>query len=157
MCRFHRRDRTSCRFEPYGASERLLLHGGTDSSNLRSSSGESRANLTSSAQILEKARSQWRASSHGRHQHPDRGSLGPCLEPAFATPPRPPAGSIPMGRHSRSAASLNQASVQSRVPVLPCRLCSDAGSRRTLNHSASEFCRFRAVGSALVGCAPHRH
>jgi hypothetical protein len=32
---------------------------------------------------------------------------------------------------SRSAASFNQASVQSRVPVLPCRPCSDAGSRRT--------------------------
>jgi hypothetical protein len=29
-----------------GASERLLLHGGTDSSNLLSSSGESSANLT---------------------------------------------------------------------------------------------------------------
>ena len=36
---------------------------GTEGSNPSPSSGESRANLTSSAQILEKARSQWRAWS----------------------------------------------------------------------------------------------
>src|ERR1700736_3424393 len=38
---------------------------GTDGSNPSPSSGESRANLTSSAQILEKARAQWRAWSRG--------------------------------------------------------------------------------------------
>ena len=37
--------------------------GGTDGSNSSPCSDESRANLTSSAQILEKARSQWRAWS----------------------------------------------------------------------------------------------
>src|SRR5216683_562585 len=48
MCRL-RRDRTSCRFGRIVAIwrvERLLLHGGTDSSNLLSSTSESAANLT---------------------------------------------------------------------------------------------------------------
>ena len=43
--------------------------------------------------------------------------------------------SISIGRDPRSAASFNQASVQSRVPAALRRLCPDAGSRRTLNHS----------------------
>jgi hypothetical protein len=47
---------------------------GTDGSNPSPSSGESRANLTSSAQILEKARSQWRAWS--RVPVPER-AVGP--------------------------------------------------------------------------------
>jgi hypothetical protein len=49
--------------------------------------------------------------------------------------PDPRQGSIPVGRNRRSATSFNQASVQSLVPVLPCRLSPDAGSRRNLNHS----------------------
>jgi hypothetical protein len=50
--------------------------------------------------------------------------------------PGPRQGSIPVGRNRRSATSFNQASVQSLVPVLPCRLSPDAGSRRNLNYSA---------------------
>ena len=74
------------------------------------------------------------STSHGRHQHPDRSSLERCFEPASPLRPDHRHGSIPIGRDPRSAASFNQASVQSRVPVLPCPLCPDAGSRRTLNH-----------------------
>ena len=45
------------------SSEVVARLSGTESSNPLRSTGESRANLTSSAQILEKARSQWRAWS----------------------------------------------------------------------------------------------
>ena len=49
---------------------------------------------------------------------------------------------IPIGRDARSAASFNQASVQSRASAFR-RRCPDAGSRRTLNHSCRSKMRFR--------------
>jgi hypothetical protein len=76
-----------------------------------------------------------RSMSQGRRKHLDRGSLQPRLEPASPLHPDHRQGSIPIGRHPRSAASFNQASVQSRAPAALHRLCPDAGSRRTLNHS----------------------
>ena len=75
------------------------------------------------------------STSRGRHQHPDRRSPERSLEPASPLRPDHRHGSIPIGRDPRSAASFNQASVQSRAPAALRRLCSDAGSRRTLNHS----------------------
>jgi hypothetical protein len=42
--------------------------------------------------------------------------------------------SIPIGRDPRSAASFNQASVQSRAPPRSIDGARDAGSRRTLIH-----------------------
>jgi hypothetical protein len=50
---------------------------------------------------------------------------------------------IPIGRDPRSAASFNQASVQSRASAAFRRRCPDAGSRRTLNHSCCSKMRFR--------------
>ena len=56
------------------------------------------------------------------------------LETAVAASHRPPAELNSIDRDPRSAASFNQASLQSRVPAALHRLCPDAGSRRTLNH-----------------------
>ena len=76
------------------------------------------------------------STSHGRHQHPDPGSLERHLEPALALRPDHRQHSIPIGHDPRSAASFNQASVQSRSSC-SCSIhrAHDAGSRRTLNHS----------------------
>jgi hypothetical protein len=56
-------------------------------------------------------------------------------------------GSIPEGRGARSAASFDQASVQSRAPAALRRLCPDAGSHRTLNHFPGEVARESAMMS----------
>jgi len=77
----------------------------------------------------------YQSISQPRHQHPHRGSPARRLEPALALRSEHRQHSIPIGHDPRSAASFNQASVQSRRPAALRRPCPDAGSRRTLNHS----------------------
>jgi hypothetical protein len=75
------------------------------------------------------------STSHRRHQHPDRGLLARRPELALALRSEHRQHSIPIGRDPRSAASFNQASVQSRGLQRSIHRALDAGSRRTLNHS----------------------
>ena len=120
--RASRRGRRSCWFAGSTAS--------AAASSTRGGGSFAQVNRISSTRLL----SLRRGRPHDCHQNPARGPP--------ARRGKPPAShrldhwqrSIPIGRDPRSAASFNQASVQSRVPVLLCRLCPDAGSRRTLNH-----------------------
>ena len=76
--------------------------------------------------------------------------LEPLAEALLARPDLRPdhrQGSIPVGRGARSAASFDQASVQSRAPAALRRLCPDAGSHRTLNHFPGEVARESAMMS----------
>jgi hypothetical protein len=70
-------------------------------------------------------------------------------------------GSIPVGRGARSAASFDQASVQSRAPAALRRLCPDAGSHRTLqSFSGGSRSRIRddvAQQSDLMSLGVPRH
>jgi hypothetical protein len=97
-----------------------------------------RRQIVSSQSILRTAATSgtsYPSTSRRRHQHPDRGSLARRLEPASPLRPDYRQHSIPIGRDPRSAASFNQASVQSRALQRSIHRTHDAGSRRTLNYS----------------------
>ena len=68
------------------------------------------------------------------HQNPARGSPTRRPEPPASLRLDHRPRSTPIGRDPRSAASFNQASVQSRTPPRSYDSARDAGSRRTLIH-----------------------